>query len=143
MHTENYILIGLCSLILGLIYVSTVILYVHLKRKKKKLKTESSKTRKDANSLEFGHSKNDQVTFGNGFVRNDSVYSLSHFKEYRNNKPLNRRMSPKEEMGMVKDNPLLQHFSNLDDQCNFASDLSNSNSECEEKIVSKNQSVCK
>jgi len=47
--------------------------------------------------------------------------------------------SLKEDMGIVKNNPLLQHFPQLSERehnSGFASDISNSNSECEmeEKI---------
>ncbi|KAL5290175.1 hypothetical protein ACFFRR_009870 [Megaselia abdita] len=143
MHTKEYIVIGICSLILGLIYVATVFLYIHIKKKKNKIKSENSKSRGDPNSGELGYSKNDQVTFGNGFVRNDSVYSLSSLVEQKGNQPLTRRNSSiiKEEMGIVKDNPLLKHFPNLNDHSGFASDLSNSNSECEDKIDGKSKNI--
>lgn len=132
MHTKEYIVIGVCSLILGLIYVASVFLYIHMKRKKINTKPEKAKTRGgDSSSAELGFSKNDQVTFGTGFVRNDSAYSLSNLVD----QPGSRRNSSgiKEEMGIVKNNPLLKHFPNLNDHNGFASDLSNSNSECEEK----------
>lgn len=144
MHTKEYIVIGVCSLILGLIYVATVFLYIHIKKNKNTVKSESSKPRGDAPATELGYSSNDQVTFGNGFVRNDSAYSLSNLVEQRNNQPLSRRNSAciKEEMGVVKSNPLLKHFPNLNDHSGFASDLSNSNSECEDKTDGKIKNVC-
>lgn len=132
MHTKEYIVIGVCSLILGLIYVASVFLYIHMKKKKINTKPENSKQRGDnSSSAELGFSKNDQVTFGTGFVRNDSAYSLSNLVEQSGS----RRSSSgiKEEMGVVKSNPLLKHFPNLNEHNGFSSDLSNSNSECEEK----------
>lgn len=142
MHTKEYIVIGGCSLFLGLIYVATVFLYIHIKKKKNNIKSESPKSRSEATSGEIGHSKNDQVIFGNGFVRNDNAYSLSSLVEQINIAPFNRRnsISIKEEMGIVKDNPLLQHFPNMNDQ-GFSSDLSNSNSECDVKVDGKSKNV--
>lgn len=143
MNAKEYIVIGVCSLILGLIYVATVFLYIHIKKKKSNIKSENPKSRNEETSGELGHSKNDQVIFGNGFVRNDSAYSLSTLVEQINNAPFNRRnsLSMKEEMGILKDNPLLQHYPSLNDQSGFASDLSNSNSECDVKVDGKNKNV--
>lgn len=136
-------MIGVCSLILGLIYVATVFLYIHIKKKKVKVKAEGSKRRAETSSAELGYCKNDEVTFGNGFVRNDSAFSLSSLIEQRSNQSSCRRNSSciKEEIGVVKSNPLLKHFPNLNDHSGFSSDLSNSNSECEDKVDRKSVSI--
>ncbi|XP_055920764.1 uncharacterized protein LOC129952276 [Eupeodes corollae] len=127
MSTKEYIVIGVCSLLLGLIYVSSVFLYLHMKKRK----TQAQELRSSLNDLanEINYPKNDQVTFGAPFHRNGSVYSAASLSpEHRLNGG-----HIKEEMGIVKNNPLLQHFPNLSDHhSGFTSDISNSNSECED-----------
>ncbi|XP_055836730.1 uncharacterized protein LOC129905304 [Episyrphus balteatus] len=127
MSTKEYIVIGICSLLLGLIYVSSVFLYLHMKKRK----TQAQELRSSLNDLanEINYPKNDQVTFGAPFHRNGSVYSAASLSpEHRLNGG-----HIKEEMGIVKNNPLLQHFPNLSDHhSGFTSDISNSNSECED-----------
>ncbi|XP_061397474.1 uncharacterized protein LOC133333160, partial [Musca vetustissima] len=131
MSTKEYIVIGVCSLLLGLIYVSSVFLYLHMKKRKGR---EQPRMRNSLDDLanEINYPKNDQVTFGAPFTRSGSLYSVGSMAT--SNEPRSRASlsSMKEEMGIVKNNPLLQHFPQLSDHhSGFTSDISNSASECE------------
>ncbi|XP_058983866.1 uncharacterized protein LOC101888930 isoform X1 [Musca domestica] len=131
MSTKEYIVIGVCSLLLGLIYVSSVFLYLHMKKRKGR---EQPRMRNSLDDLanEINYPKNDQVTFGAPFTRSGSLYSVGSMTT--SNEPRSRASlsSLKEEMGIVKNNPLLQHFPQLSDHhSGFTSDISNSASECE------------
>ncbi|XP_065369975.1 uncharacterized protein DDB_G0284459 [Calliphora vicina] len=131
MSTKEYIVIGVCSLLLGLIYVSSVFLYLHMKKRKSRDQGHSRNSLDDLNN-EINYPKNDQVTFGAPFTRSGSLYSAGSLTT--SNEPRSRASlsSLKEEMGIVKNNPLLQHFPQLNDHhSGFTSDISNSNSECE------------
>lgn len=131
MSTKEYIVIAVCSLLLGLIYVSSVFLYLHMKKRKNNEQTHSRNSLDDLNN-EINYPKNDQVTFGAPFTRSGSLYSAGSLTT--SNEPRSRTSlsSLKEEMGIVKNNPLLQHFPQLNDHhSGFTSDISNSNSECE------------
>ncbi|XP_037812218.1 uncharacterized protein LOC119603982 isoform X1 [Lucilia sericata] len=131
MSTKEYIVIGVCSLLLGLIYVSSVFLYLHMKKRKSRDQSRSRNSLDDLNN-EINYPKNDQVTFGAPFTRSGSLYSAGSLTT--SNEPRSRASlsSMKEEMGIVKNNPLLQHFPQLNDHhSGFTSDISNSNSECE------------
>ncbi|KAL9914095.1 shavenoid isoform 1-T7 [Glossina fuscipes fuscipes] len=131
MSTKEYIVIGICSLLLGLIYVSSVFLYLHMKKRKSRDQHHMRNSLDDLTN-EINYPKNDQVTFGAPFARSGSLYSggsLTTSNEPRSRASLS---SLKEEMGIVKNNPLLQHFPQLSDHhSGFASDISNSASECE------------
>ncbi|XP_052838907.1 uncharacterized protein LOC128254118 isoform X1 [Drosophila gunungcola] len=137
MTMREYVVIGICSLLLGLIYVASVFLYLYMKKRKR----HSSRHSLDNLTNDINYPKNDQVTYGAPFSRVGSIYS-SNSMGLGNGNDSNTRTSMgslKEDMGIVKNNPLLQHFPQLSERehnSGFASDISNSNSECEmdEKI---------
>lgn len=144
LSAKEYILIAVCSLILGLIYVASVFLYIHVKRYK--TRTSGNDNGTETVQRKSDYQPNDEVTFGNGFNR--SSYDRSSgsitggaLNERHNN--LSRNMSlnglGNEEQGVIKSNPLLKHYPNLSDNSGFASDMSNSNSECGEERVSSHE----
>lgn len=153
---KEYILIAVCSLFLGLIYVASVFLYIHVKRYKSRLSTigldaENNGGNAPGKASEYG--QNDQVKYGQGFSRsgnyNRSISLTNDIGEHRMSGSA-RKMSlnglGNEEQGVVKSNPLLKHYPNLSDNSGFTSDMSNSNSECDDdraishEIISKNVS---
>lgn len=102
-----------------------------MKKRKNRDQNRSRNSLDDLNN-EINYPKNDQVTFGAPFTRSGSLYSAGSIAT--SNEPRSRASlsSMKEEMGIVKNNPLLQHFPQLNDHhSGFTSDISNSNSECE------------
>ncbi|XP_023159406.1 uncharacterized protein LOC101449223 [Ceratitis capitata] len=132
MSTKEYVVIGVCSLLLGLIYVASVFLYLHMKKRKSRDQSPHMRNSLDDMANEINYPKNDQVTFGAPFNRSGSIYSATSMGT--SNEPRSRASigSLKEEMGIIKNNPLLQHFPQLGEHnSGFASDISNSNSECE------------
>lgn len=132
MSTKEYVVIGVCSLLLGLIYVASVFLYLHMKKRKGRQQSPHTRNSLDDITNEINYPKNDQVTFGAPFNRSGSIYSATSMGT--SNEPRSRTSigSFKEEMGIIKSNPLLQHFPQLSEHnSGFASDISNSNSECE------------
>ncbi|XP_023032086.2 uncharacterized protein LOC6643380 [Drosophila willistoni] len=139
MTMREYVVIGICSLLLGLIYVASVFLYLFMK--KRKSRRHNSRNSLDNLPNEINYPKNDQVTYGAPFSRVGSIYS-AHSLGMGGNEASAGRPSMnglKDDLGIVKNNPLLQHFPQLGDReqnSGFASDISNSNSECEmeEKI---------
>ncbi|XP_037941203.1 uncharacterized protein LOC119674150 [Teleopsis dalmanni] len=131
MTSKEYIVIGICSLLLGLIYVSSVFLYLHMKKRKQRDQLHMRRSLDDL-ANEINYPKNDQVTFGTPFNRSGSMYSIASLSN--SNEPRSRGSigSLKEEIGIIKNNPLLQHFPQLGEHnSGFTSDVSNSNSECE------------
>lgn len=95
----------------------------------------------EANNAKHGpdskNPKNDQITYGVPFSRTESFYS--GITETRNSQRSNRSQilgggngMGNDEMGIVKNNPLLRHFTSLSDNSGFVSDRSNSNSECDD-----------
>ncbi|KAH8316455.1 hypothetical protein KR067_008272 [Drosophila pandora] len=137
MTMREYVVIGICSLLLGLIYVASVFLYLYMKKRKR----HNSRHSLDNIANEINYPKNDQVTYGAPFSRVGSIYSANSMGLGNGNESNTRTSigSLKEDMGIVKNNPLLQHFPQLGERehnSGFASDISNSNSECEmeEKI---------
>ncbi|XP_043862744.1 uncharacterized protein LOC120457760 isoform X1 [Drosophila santomea] len=137
MTMREYVVIGICSLLLGLIYVASVFLYLYMKKRKR----HSSRHSLDNLTNDMNYPKNDQVTYGAPFSRVGSIYSSNSMGLGNGNESNTRTSigSLKEDMGIVKNNPLLQHFPQLGERehnSGFASDISNSNSECEmeEKI---------
>lgn len=132
---KDYILIAVCSLILGLIYVASVFLYIHVKRYK--MRSIGNANGDDTIQRKSDYQQNDEVTFGNGFSRSSydrssgSMVGSGMGDRHTN---LNRNMSlnglGNEEQGIIKSNPLLKHYPNLSDNSGFISDMSNSNSEC-------------
>lgn len=90
--------------------------------------------------------KNDQVTFGPGYKRNDSITGFGTNRSGLDSERASGRASGRqqngrrgmpdtingEEMGIVKNNPLLRHYPSLSDNSGFTSDLSNTNSECDD-----------
>ncbi|XP_029408035.2 uncharacterized protein LOC105230656 [Bactrocera dorsalis] len=132
MSTKEYVVIAVCSLLLGLIYVASVFLYLHMKKRKGRHQSPHTRNSLDDMNNEINYPKNDQVTFGAPFNRSGSIYSATSMGT--SNEPRSRTSigSLKEEMGIVKSNPLLQHYPQLSEHnSGFASDISNSNSECE------------
>ncbi|GAB0097709.1 uncharacterized protein DMENIID0001_133750 [Sergentomyia squamirostris] len=134
LSTREYVVIGLCSLLLGLIYVASVFLYLHMKKRKSRSPRSSVSGGHTMKNNELNFPPNDQVTYGPGFHRNGSS-SLYGSKSYspRNQGNNMRNVTSGnlvgEEMGVIKSNPLLKHFPNLSDNSGFVSDQSNSNSE--------------
>lgn len=139
---KDYILIAVCSLILGLIYVASVFLYIHVKRYKSRSNGNSNGD--DVLQRKSDYQQNDEVTFGNGFSR--SSYDRSSGSMVGSggivdrHKNLSRNMAlnglGNEEQGIIKSNPLLKHYPSLSDNSGFISDMSNSNSECGEDRIS-------
>lgn len=138
--TREYIVIGICSLLLGLIYVASVLLYLHMKKRKRRHggasgghsnTLESAKTGDDEENVY----KNDQVVYGQGFMRMaggaSSIYgSKSGSSMAGRNSGSMRSMSaatPREEMGIIKSNPLLKHFPNLNDSSDAEMNNSSNN----------------
>lgn len=145
-------MIAVCSLCLGLIYIASVFLYIHMKKRKTR-----SGTNDDGSGLKNDYStyqQNDQVTFGVGM----GAAAVSPFGGQARASFIGRNalggsqrqgggpaVGPHrglanvglhaEEMGIVKNNPLLKHFPNLSDNSGFISDNSNSVSEFEDDIT--------
>lgn len=105
---------------------------------------------------------NDQVTFGNSFSNNGNYSRSSQPSNGTNggnggndrHKSNGRNMSlnglGNEELGIIKNNPLLKHYPSLGDSSGFTSDMSNSNSnsECDDERainheIMKNVSISK
>ncbi|XP_054089877.1 uncharacterized protein LOC105221417 [Zeugodacus cucurbitae] len=132
MSTKEYVVIAVCSLLLGLIYVASVFLYLHMKKRKGRHQSPHTRNSLDDMANEINYPKNDQVTFGTSFNRSGSLYSATSMGTSNEQRSRTSIGSLKEEMGIIKSNPLLQHFPQLSEHnSGFASDISNSNSECE------------
>uniref|UniRef100_A0A1B0GKH4 Putative conserved plasma membrane protein n=1 Tax=Lutzomyia longipalpis TaxID=7200 RepID=A0A1B0GKH4_LUTLO len=136
--TREYVVIGLCSLLLGLIYVASVFLYLHMKKRKNQSPSGSVSGHTVKNN-ELPFPPNDQVTYGPGFHRNggSSLYgskSYSPRNQGSNMRNVTGGNLVGEEMGIIKSNPLLKHFPNLSDNSGFMSDQSNSNSEFDDDL---------
>lgn len=141
LSAKEYILIAVCSLILGLIYVASVFLYIHVKRYKARISNNGLDN--DGLQRKSDYQQNDEVTFGNGFNRSSydrSSGSMNGAGLPDRHKNLNRNMSlnglGNEEQGVIKSNPLLKHYPNLSDNSGFISDMSNSNSEHGDEHIS-------
>lgn len=144
LSAKEYILIAVCSLILGLIYVASVFLYIHVKRYKTRHSGNDNDSEGPQRKSEY--QQNDEVTFGNGFNRSSydrSSGSISGAVLPDRHNNLNRNMSlnglGSEEQGIVKSNPLLKHYPNLNDNSGFVSDMSNSNSDCGDDHISTHE----
>lgn len=140
--TKEYIVIGISSLCLGLIYIASVFLYLHIKKRKARA-SDGSQNAKD----DYTYHQNDQVTFGAGIScgmfggqSRSSLLNLSstmNGSQRRTNSSVvggggnGLNLHHVEEMGVIKSNPLLKHYPNLaaSDNSGFVSDNSNSNSE--------------
>ncbi|KFB43234.1 AGAP007099-PA-like protein [Anopheles sinensis] len=152
LSTKEYIVIAVCSLCLGLIYIASVFLYIHMKKRKNRAGSDD-----DASAMKNDYStyqQNDQVTFGVGmgaavspfggqarasFIGRNALGgsqrqvggpTVGGHRGLGNNVGLHA-----EEMGIVKSNPLLKHFPNLSDNSGFISDNSNSVSEFEDDLT--------
>ncbi|XP_053674439.1 uncharacterized protein LOC128724743 [Anopheles nili] len=152
LSTKEYIVIAVCSLCLGLIYIASVFLYIHMKKRKSR-----SGSNDDGSGLKNDYStyqQNDQVTFGVGMGAAVSPFGGQARASFigRNALGGSQRQGGgpavgphrglvggvglhAEEMGIVKSNPLLKHFPNLSDNSGFISDNSNSVSEFEDDIT--------
>ncbi|XP_053686895.1 uncharacterized protein LOC128736437 [Sabethes cyaneus] len=146
--TKEYIVIAICSLCLGLIYIASVFLYIHMKKRKRGTGDDE-----DANTIKNDYSsyqQNDQVTFGVGLGSQVNPFhgSQQQRQNFAGRNGSQRQPGPvghrgistpmnvglhTEEMGIVKNNPLLKHFPNLSDNSGFISDNSNSVSEFEDE----------
>lgn len=162
LSTKEYVVIAICSLCLGLIYIASVFLYIHMKKRKRT--GSDGDDDDDANTIKNdypSYQQNDQVTFGVGL----GSHQVSPFGGQTRNSFIGRggvgvgsqRQSGAavgtvgaghrgistalnvglhaEEMGIVKNNPLLKHFPNLSDNSGFISDNSNSVSEFEDELT--------
>uniref|UniRef100_A0A9I3EGX6 Shavenoid isoform B-like N-terminal domain-containing protein n=1 Tax=Anopheles dirus TaxID=7168 RepID=A0A9I3EGX6_9DIPT len=151
LSTKEYIVIAVCSLCLGLIYIASVFLYIHMKKRKSR-----SGSNDDGSGMKNDYStyqQNDQVTFGVGMAAAVSPFGGQARASFigRNALGGSQRQGGgpavgphrgltnvglhAEEMGIVKNNPLLKHFPNLSDNSGFISDNSNSVSEFEDDIT--------
>lgn len=77
---SEYIAIGICSVLLGLIYVSSVFLYLHIRRRKRKegLEKEVERRDDDIGAGEEGIIKNNPLlTLGRHFTAPDNTFSDS------------------------------------------------------------------
>ncbi|GLV42232.1 shavenoid [Carabus blaptoides fortunei] len=77
---SEYIAIGICSVLLGLIYVSSVFLYLHIRRRKRKegLEKEVEGRDDDISAVEEGIIKNNPLlTLGRHFTAPDNTFSDS------------------------------------------------------------------
>lgn len=122
--TKEYIVIAICSLCLGLIYIASVFLYIHVKKNKQNLPQEGGD-----NTLKDYNGGSHEVTFGAGISAtsnvNSSIMDPSRFNT--NLRGSNYRISggpsgQVDEMNAVKKNPLLKHFSNLNENLGFMAD---------------------
>ncbi|XP_062544650.1 uncharacterized protein LOC134211611 [Armigeres subalbatus] len=147
LSTKEYIVIAICSLCLGLIYIASVFLYIHMKKRKR-----NSGDDDDANTIKNEYSsyqQNDQVTFGVGLSSQVNPFASQPHNSFIGRGGSQRQSGATgghrglttalnvglhaEEMGIVKNNPLLKHFPNLSDNSGFISDNSNSVSEFEDE----------
>lgn len=135
---------------LGLIYVASVLLYLHMKKRKRNHGASGGHSNNTLESAKSGDDdegdtspyKNDQVAFGQGFMRmsgggggGSSIYgsksgsSIGGRNSLRNGGSM-RSLSastPREEMGIIKSNPLLKHFPNLHDSSDAEMNNSSNN----------------
>lgn len=115
--------------------MASVLPYLHMKKRKRshgpsgRSNTLDSAKSDDERGGGGGGYKNDQVAFGQGFVRmasgggGGSIYGSKSGSSIggRNNQRNSGSMrslsasTPREEMGIIKSNPLLKHFPNLND----------------------------
>ncbi|XP_063698253.1 uncharacterized protein LOC134829185 [Culicoides brevitarsis] len=150
--TKEYIVIGVSSLCLGLIYIASVFLYLHIKKRKARASDGSHNAKDD-----YTYHQNDQVTFGAGIScgmfggqSRSSLLNLPstlNASQRRSNNsvvggPNSLNLHHAEEMGVIKSNPLLKHYPNLaaSDNSGFVSDTSNSNSEFDDDFSIEQES---
>lgn len=141
-------MIGISSLCLGLIYIASVFLYLHIKKRKSRASDGSHDAKDD-----YTYQQNDQVTFGAGISRSlfggqtrSSLLSRSSISGSQR-RASHSAIGPSglnlhtEEIGIVKSNPLLKHYPNLaSDNSGFVSDTSNSNSEFDDDFSIEQES---
>lgn len=80
LSVTEYIAIGICSILLGLIYVASVFLYLHLRRRRKKTDENKDAERRDEQNIaaEEGIIKNNPLLgLGRHFNGPDNSYSDS------------------------------------------------------------------
>lgn len=131
-------------MLLGLIYVASVMLYIHMKKRRRN-NANNQATLGGMSTLKTAEnnysSKNDQVTFGTGLNRNGSsnLYGSKSRGSMGNDRNSQRSQgsvrgmaSSGEEIGVIKSNPLLKHFPNLNDASDFDGN-GNSNGEYDEE----------
>lgn len=118
--------------------MASVFLYLHVKKRK------SRNAHLAAAPSTVATVKNDQVTFNASFRGGGSAaFGIQNRSDlmgggsFRGNSatlgqyPSMTNGLSGEELGIVKSNPLLKHYPNLNDNSGFISDMSNSNSEDE------------
>lgn len=138
--TKEYLIIGASSLVLGLIYVASVFLYLRLKKYKNRRSSDGNTM---SHSVPKNESSNiDSSGFGNGYHSNYNRSSQSASGKDRHSGsgrglPLNGLVG--EDVGIVKNNPLLKHYPHLNDNGGMSSDMSNSNSECDDECAISNE----
>lgn len=168
LSAKEYVAISICSLLLGLVYVASVFLYLYVKKRKTtSTNSATASSRRDGDTTQPNggpqNGNNDQVTFGTGFSRTNSLGAFgdkiragSLIGDPRRESLRLHQQVPSvgggvvgvnglyvrnamaaslngvEELGVVKNNPLLKHFPSFSDGSEFASDVSNSNSECDD-----------
>ena len=129
--TKEYIVIAICSLCLGLIYIASVFLYIHIKKNKQGISHEN-----DDHTLKEYNGSSQEVTFGAGISATSQSSNPNSSFPSRANTSLRGNLrgssyrsvgaGPMDELNIVKKNPLLKHFPNLSDNSGFMSDTSNS-----------------
>lgn len=88
LSTKEYVAITICSLLLGLVYVASVLLYLYVKKRKSNsastggggghsAATASGDAAGQQSSGTHASPHNEQVTFGTGFSRSSSLHSGS------------------------------------------------------------------
>lgn len=135
MTTKEYIVIGICCLLLGLIYVSSVFVYLHMRKRKTREQALRRNSLNDFNN-DINYPANDQVRFSIPFGHNGPLYSTCGSMTTTNEPHSCASISSlKEDIGIVKSNPLLKHFAQFNEShSGFVSDISNSTGDCEIEV---------
>nr|XP_023027191.1 uncharacterized protein LOC111515189 [Leptinotarsa decemlineata] len=76
MSVSEYVAIGICSVLLGLIYVASVFLYLHLRRRNRSDSSEKSDEDKSIRGIEEGVVKsNPLLSMPTHFIQGETAYS--------------------------------------------------------------------
>lgn len=84
LNSGEYVAIGICSVLLGLIYVASVFLYLHLRKRKDKKKRLLGKSKNDYSGEDNnGHDRDDN---DEGIIKSNPLLSLAtrHFQNLNN-----------------------------------------------------------
>lgn len=126
-------------------------MYLHVKKRKRSGASgdrSNTSDKEDVEGIDNNAYKNDQVAFGQGFMRmgggggGSSIYGSKSNSSLTGRNSQNRNGSmrslsastPREEMGIIKSNPLLKHFPNLNDS-DVEMANNSSNNELDEESV--------